>query len=150
MRISFLFLLATLAVPASAELYQWKDEQGRVHYSDLKPVGTQVRTLPQKPAPASDTTSSSPDDSQARKERQRRLADILRKEDEEREAQSRRAAADRAKHQQECLKHRKYLQEIEGRRIYDEGKNGERIFVDDKTRDARVREIEQALAEYCS
>lgn len=150
MRISLLFFAAALAAPATAELYQWKDEQGRTHYSDRKPAGTQVRTLPQKQSSASDNASSPTDDSQARKERQRRLADVLRKEDEEREAESRRKAAETAARQQECRKLRQHLQSIEGRRVYEEGESGERIFLDDTTRDARVREMQQSLAEHCS
>ena len=40
MRRANLFVISLLvALPAAAEIYQWRDTQGRVHYSDMPPAG---------------------------------------------------------------------------------------------------------------
>lgn len=38
-------LLWTLACPVSAEIYQWKDENGKVHFGDNKPGHTEFETV---------------------------------------------------------------------------------------------------------
>jgi len=38
-------LLWVLACPASAEIYQWKDENGKVHFGDNKPGHTEFETV---------------------------------------------------------------------------------------------------------
>lgn len=41
----FFCLLWTLACPALAEIYQWKDENGKVHFGDTKPGHTEFETV---------------------------------------------------------------------------------------------------------
>lgn len=36
-RLSLLVLSLTLALPAAAQVYQWRDAQGRINYSDSPP-----------------------------------------------------------------------------------------------------------------
>ncbi|WP_332674205.1 DUF4124 domain-containing protein [Aromatoleum sp.] len=44
-RINLLVISLFLAAPACAEIYQWRDAQGQVHYSDTPPAGANARTL---------------------------------------------------------------------------------------------------------
>lgn len=44
-RINLLVISLFLAAPAFAEIYQWRDAQGQVHYSDTPPAGTNARPL---------------------------------------------------------------------------------------------------------
>lgn len=44
-RINLLVISLFLAAPACAEIYQWRDAQGQVHYSDTPPAGTNARAL---------------------------------------------------------------------------------------------------------
>src|SRR5690554_3240034 len=45
-----LLALASLCAPASAQVYQWRDEQGRLHFSDRHP--DHGHDLPEQAAPA--------------------------------------------------------------------------------------------------
>ena len=47
-RLSLLVLSVTLALPAAAQVYQWRDAQGRINYSDSPPPTGAVKTV--KPA----------------------------------------------------------------------------------------------------
>lgn len=44
-RINLLVITLVLAAPAVAEIYQWRDAQGQVHYSDAPPAGANARTV---------------------------------------------------------------------------------------------------------
>lgn len=47
-RLSLLVLSLTLALPAAAQVYQWRDAQGRINYSDSPPPTGAAKTV--KPA----------------------------------------------------------------------------------------------------
>lgn len=48
LRLSLLALSLTLALPAAAQVYQWRDAQGRINYSDTPPPSGAAKTV--KPA----------------------------------------------------------------------------------------------------
>ncbi len=73
-------LLLILPCFVQAEMYQWRDEQGQIHFSDRAPAQIQAdeMALPEvqngyKPAAVSPTERSSDADSAADKRRQRAL-----------------------------------------------------------------------------
>ena len=45
LRLSVLIVSLLAALPAAAQIYQWKDAQGRTHYSDTPPPKEPVRTI---------------------------------------------------------------------------------------------------------
>lgn len=54
-RLSLLVLSMTLALPAAAQVYQWRDAQGRINYSDTPPPAGAAKTVKpaaRSPAPA--------------------------------------------------------------------------------------------------
>ncbi|WP_041646597.1 DUF4124 domain-containing protein [Aromatoleum aromaticum] len=51
-RINLFVITLLVALPAGADIYQWRDAQGRVHYSDTPPAGENATTLRQAVAPA--------------------------------------------------------------------------------------------------
>ncbi len=63
-RVNLLVISLFLAAPAFAEIYQWRDAQGQVHYSDTPPVGTNARPLreTQRPANARQSAETVGDD----------------------------------------------------------------------------------------
>lgn len=141
-------LLLTAALPASAELYQWKDAQGRTHFSDRKPDGPgAVTTLPQaKPAPTAKTDSPSQAE---RQERLRALSQAREAERLEQEAEAQRREETERKKQEACREVREHLASLEGRRVYELDEKGQRVFVDDATRDIRVAAMERQYREHC-
>lgn len=50
-RVPLLVMSLLLALPATAQVYQWRDAQGRMNYSDTPPPSAPAKTL--KPAPRS-------------------------------------------------------------------------------------------------
>ena len=44
-RLSLLALSLTFALPAAAEIYQWRDAQGRINYSDTPPAAQNAKKL---------------------------------------------------------------------------------------------------------
>ncbi len=54
-----LLLIPALAAPAAAELYQWTDDNGKVHFSDQQPANGKARAIP-KPEPLRTGTGAAP------------------------------------------------------------------------------------------
>lgn len=136
-----------LAVTAHAQVYQWRDAEGRLTYGDQPPPGVDavlVRTHPaagsnaraaEAPAPApaaeaSDSTTLS--------------------------AAERMAVAERAREREEararaCQETRNYLVALEsGQRIARFNEKGEREFLDDKARFEQIERTRQTLRENCN
>lgn len=62
--IFFLLLLATFASPSSAEIYQWKDENGNIQFSDTRPIDVTPKTY----SPLSGVTHENRDSEKLNKE----------------------------------------------------------------------------------
>jgi len=60
-RINLLVISLALAAPAFAEIYQWRDAQGQVHYSDTPPAGTNARALRETQRPVNAPRSAEAD-----------------------------------------------------------------------------------------
>ena len=159
-----LALGAALSAPATAQ-YVWRDAQGQRVYSDRPPPAdvpaSQRLRSPNAPAvPSSQTTlsagprldapgpSAKPGSDVADKEfqfRKRRLeqAETARKAEEAQTVANQNAAA--------CSAARKQLENLEsGRRIAVVNEQGEREFLDDNQRAARMDETRETLRKQCS
>lgn len=64
-RLNVLILGLLLALPASAQIYQWRDAQGNVHYSDTPPPSEKVRTVKDRTPPPPVVHETAPADSAA-------------------------------------------------------------------------------------
>ncbi|BAL24159.1 DUF4124 domain-containing protein [Azoarcus sp. KH32C] len=58
-RASLLLLSLLFALPAAADVYQWRDAQGRINYSDTPPTQGNVQTIRKSPRPGAPTTEES-------------------------------------------------------------------------------------------
>lgn len=160
--IHLIVLAATLltALPASAQIYGWKDKDGRTHYGDTPPPSVEATPVRVPRAPPSPPPSPAPDGasgadgrdpaspgSVAERERafrERRAAAA--------EAQS--AAAEEATRRQEreryCSAARNELAALRaGQRMARFNARGEREFLDDDTRAAEIQRLEQQTSERC-
>lgn len=148
--------LCLAAVPVQAELYKWTDAQGRVHFTDRKPAeGGKVETLrtPQVTPPggrdAGWSSSSSAESQKSVLDRQKRMADILAQEREQQEAAQARKKKEEVERLKKCHEARDYRRNAQGARLYEIDPKGERVFMDDKAYDAHMRELENAIKEFC-
>ncbi|MDX9885185.1 DUF4124 domain-containing protein [Thauera sp.] len=162
------FAVALLAaLPALAQIYNWKDKDGRVHYGDTPPPtgevsvirGTPMATPAVAPAPPPESagtpgatdTSTAPQPSRpptlAERERafrERRAAEA------EAQAKTEEEATREAERQRFCEQARNQIGALEsGQRVSRFNAAGEREFLDDAARSAELARLQQQLAEHC-
>ncbi len=159
MKTSFPLLLALfITTPAMAELYQWKDENGRVHFSDKKPgnnasaVSALKQPDAQRPSghnaedtPATNTTASP-------EARSQRMLQVMKQERELREQEQKTAEKNRQDREARCASLRSRLNSMDGRRMYrraTEEEGGGIHFIDDKERAELEQRIKTEIAEKC-
>lgn len=140
-------VLACLPYQLSAEVYQWTDDQGRVHFGDRPPQQAKARELriqqPQKLNP----------DGEDHAARMKELDSFFQRRQAEREKQAQTVAeekareAERAKACQQMLAQLKYMERVSV--FYELNENGERVFLDDETGDRHRREFRQQYNTHC-
>lgn len=153
------------ALPAAAQIYSWKDKDGRVHYGDTPPATGEINMIKGvpavKPAPApaaAPADASAAEDSTATQDpsrpptlaereqafRERRAAQA------EAQAKAEEEAARDAERQRFCEQARNQLGALEsGQRVSRFNAAGEREFLDDAARSAEVARLKQQVAEHC-
>lgn len=126
------------AWPTAAQIYEWRDAQGMLNYSDRPPAGVAAKLV--KPGNIGAATASAPADESAEPqtpswmERDRELRERRAQAAEARARadQERRLAAER---EADCDRARGQLQALEsGQRISRFNARGEREILDDETR----------------
>ncbi|UYP31650.1 DUF4124 domain-containing protein [Pseudomonas sp. Z8(2022)] len=136
-----LLIAALLPTLATAEIYRWTDEQGRVHFSERPVAGAEtVKVKPQVVERDAQTRE--------REARTQRFYDARREEQQQAEAT---AATRRQERNNECRDLRQRLAQIpEGYSYYREGADGERIYYSDKETDAARRQLREWIAQRCT
>lgn len=172
-----LILCLLVAFPASAQIYQWKDAQGRTHYSDTPPPTEPVKTLQAKPRAPIVPNEETPPAAEAGAETQAGEAAAEEKKPAEGKAEAakpqtaaekdaefrkRRAAeaeaADKAaKERQRAEDMRRSCDQARGqlaalqnsRRVTRYNASGEREFLDDSARAAELERTQKYIADNC-
>jgi hypothetical protein len=159
-----LTLMAAIYASGAAAQWAWKEENGRVVYSDRPPppnVKIQILRQPAGPAPAPESQSAAGDASKAGadkgasnapktlaerdmefRKRQQERADAERKAQEEQQKSAARAA--------DCERSRGYLKSLEdGVRIAKTDASGNREFLDDAQRAAETERARKLVEATC-
>jgi hypothetical protein len=144
-----LALVALLAATAlNAQVYEWKDEKGKTHYSDKPPVGAPRATRITEAGPP---PSAAPGNSTQKTTADRELE--FRKRQKESQA-----SADNAKKEQtasvdkkdNCENARRMLETLEsGERIALRDDKGERYYMDDSQRQQEAARMRQMIQSSC-
>ena len=144
-RIAFLVAALSLALSASAQIYQWKDESGKTVISDKPPAG-QVR---QQKQIESDTPSQNG-------QKQKSLADRemefrkRQKESQEHSEKAKKEETSTAEKRENCDLARRQLQALEsGERITMRDDKGERYFVEDAQREQEIGKARRFIDSNC-
>lgn len=136
-------LCIALLLPAlaTAEIYRWTDEQGRVHFGQRPVAGAEpVEVRPQ--------VVERDEHTREREARSRRFHEARR---EERQQATAAAAQQREQRAAECRDLRRRLTQMpEGYSYYREGAGGERIYYSDGELDTARRQLRDRIAERCS
>lgn len=156
MRCTAVLLLVLLAGTAgAAEIYTWKDRDGRVNYADNPPSGsTQARTLSGRdtepvtalatqPAAAESAPKSVADQDLEFRKRQAEAA--------EQKAKAAKEAAAAEEKQKNCERARIQLKALEsGQRVAQFNAKGEREFLDDAQRAQAIASAKKAADSWCN
>jgi len=128
-------LLIACAFHAEAQMYKCVDERGATRYADQPGPGCKPAAI--KPSPPISGEMRAPREDFAGQEAE------LRRRQLEREAA---AAQERQALAQRCAKARdEYNTLTSGLRIIKRNEKGERVFVDDATRDTRIAKLQQDM-----
>lgn len=136
-------LLAASAV--NAQIYQWKDEQGKTIISDKPPVGSVAKS--RKIETSAPDSSANPSKSIADRdlEFRKRL-----KESETQADTAKKEKADAAAKKDNCERAQKHLQVLQsGERIALRDDKGERYFMDDAQRLQEQAKANEAVKAHC-
>ncbi|MDR1423748.1 MAG: DUF4124 domain-containing protein [Azoarcus sp.] len=163
-----LLVFALAALPANAEIYTWKDKDGKPHFADIPPTGINAqpvgKTFAPPPAteagdapapaaegeaatPASDIPKAAPAKTRAERDlefRQQRAAAAEAQTKAEKDAAhaARRAQdCERAKNQRAAL--------INGQRAARPTENGGRVFLTQEERTAEISRVQEMIDAFC-
>lgn len=133
-----------LALPVSAGVYKWVDEQGRVHYGD-RPESQ--RAAPVEIRPPAGSPPPAPRD---RGDRQRRLSNTLESDRVKRLEDRRRQEARKAELTQRCNLARDRMRRFESAGyLYDLDAAGERRVLNETQRRQATRKVQADIEKYC-
>lgn len=141
-----LWLLLFIAFPLQAAVYQWTDENGRVHFSD-RPTHESATEKTIRTSPGGSSQSSSPVDW---KQKRQRMLDVYEQERaEKREAKAKRKE-ERKERKRQCREARvRYENYRTAGAIYDLDDEGERTFLDKQQRKQYLAELKADVERYC-
>ena len=139
-------LVALLVFPLQAAVYQWTDENGRVHFSD-RPTheSAQQKRMPKSAAPP--RSDAMPVE---RKQRRQRLLEVY-----ENERAEKREAAAKAKQEKEERKRRCHNARVDYENyssaggIYETGEDGQRTYLDKQQRQDYMSKLRARVDKYC-
>jgi hypothetical protein len=142
----FLVVALCLALPASAQIHQWKDENGKTVISDKPPVGyVPAKKQPGNSAPAEQAAPKQP--SLADREMEFRKRQKEAQENAEKVKKEEAAAAEKTEN---CQSARRQLQALEsGERIALRNDKGERYYMDDAQREQETLKVKRFLETGC-
>ena len=136
-----LLIAALLPTLATAEIYRWTDEQGRVHFGQRPVAGAEpVQVKPQ--------VVERDEHTREREARSQRFYEARREEQQQATAA---AASQREARASECRELRTRLAQMpEGFRYYREGASAERIYYRDEETDTSRRQLRERKSQRCA
>lgn len=155
-----LLALAALLLPltATAQIYQWKDANGKVHYSDQPPPATakQERTFTPRlpPAATAAAASAGADAPPAADSVQDQEAAFKQRQVEQEEARAQQdkenAAANERKRNCEMAKGNLRNLETGGRQVRFDPQTGERAYLSDAEVSDAINDARRAVDQWCA
>lgn len=152
-----LVLIAALAFSASApaQMYKWKDANGRIRYGDTPPPGVNATPIrgPSSYAPSAAPAADAKNHKDGKKDKPLTPEQAFEKRQKERADAEQKAAKERADAEAKrmnCEQAQAQLRSIDsGQRIAMINAAGERVYLDDDQRAAARSRAQQAVADWC-
>jgi hypothetical protein len=144
--LTVLGLMLGAAVQLQAAVYQWTDEQGRVHFSDRptheEATEKQIHTAPERPA-----NQSLPD---ARKQKRQRMLDVYEHERAEKREAAAKEKQQREERKRRCINARvRYENYNSAGYLYEMDENGKRTYLDEGQREGYIAKLKAEVERYC-
>lgn len=146
LKVFALLLPLILAFPASAQIYEWRDVDGKVIYSDKPPPGVDAKLIRRGALPAP-TASPQPTKSLAEKEVEFRERQAEAAEKKEKKSQEKLKAAQRAERCQQAREHLKILKSAD--RVLTKTEDGPAKQLRPSQRKAETEKAQKVIAEDC-
>lgn len=153
-RIAIVFAALLIPATAFAQIYQWKDANGKVHYSDQPPPASvkQERTLTHRLGVTAGAPSSSsapaPTQSIQDQESDFRERQVEREEARVSQEQEAGAAAERSRNCEAAQGNLRNLQ-VGGRTVRYDQKTGERVYMNEDELVQVQKDAQRAVDEWC-
>jgi hypothetical protein len=143
---SLLLVSLLISLPLSAGIYQWRDEQGQMHYGD-RPPDTTAEPLQLRSTPAPAQPSPSED---SRRRTQKRLLEIYREERRQKQAEAERQRQQQAERQENCRRTRqRYARFERAGGIYQKDDQGGRNYLDQAAREQYMQDLRADVRRWC-
>ena len=146
-RLTFLSIALLVSTLAQAQIYQWKDKDGRVVISDKPPTGAKVERKRGGDASSSSSTPAPEQKSLSEQEMEFRKRRKEAQEKEEKEQKTQQQAQQKQKY---CTGLKNRLQTYQsGERVALRDDKGERYFLEDNQRAQEIQEMQQQMEQSC-
>jgi hypothetical protein len=146
LKFSLFLLLLLFSVNATAEIYRWVDENGRVQFGDRPPpdgeTSDEVDIPDQKPA----TEKTAPVD---RKQARDRLLEQYQRERDEKKAAVAKKRQVKKQNKIRCNYARDRLSRYQGGRLYVPQENLQRKYLSDEEREAALARVRAEVKKWC-
>ncbi len=134
-------------MPATAEIYKWTDERGRVYYSDKAP-DVRAKSLD---IDAGSSTNNMPPDEAKRRENTRRLLRAFEEERRIKQKQEQQQQTEEAERKKRCVQAHDRLQRYRhAGALYELDDQGNRRILDDEQRRQAEVQAAQAVTKWCN
>jgi Domain of unknown function (DUF4124) len=138
----FAFTLLLVALPASAEIYQWKDENGKTVFSERAPQGAKSTVVKPKTSP--------PSTAAIEKLKAQTAPPKQPAEDPAKNAADKAAEPTPEEKKANCAKSRATLTKLhDNPRLRYKQENGELAYLPEEDRQQRIKETEANIAKWC-
>jgi hypothetical protein len=144
-----------LSLTASADIYQWKDAEGRTQYSDQPPSDRPARLI--KSGVSMQTVAEKSDSGAEDKAEKKGPKSLTEKDQESRkrkidaEKTEKESAAKAAEKKANCTQSRDQMKTLEeGGRIYKRDEKGEKNYLDDKALVKEMSDAKANVSKYCN
>lgn len=146
-RFALSLAISLVALSATAQVYSWKDADGKIHYSDQPPAGKSKDSRKLGPAVQAPEGAAEARQAQAEKAIEERKDSQKAKEAAAKAEKDKAAAAEK---KQQCERAKTALSGLEsGATRFTTGPNGERVALDGAARAAEVANARKAADSWC-
>jgi hypothetical protein len=140
-------LIALLSSPLQAAVYQWTDDQGRVHFSDRPTHESATEKKVRVPPANAPSRQTIPED---RKALRQRMLDVYEQERAEKREAAVKRKQERKERKRKCLSARaRYDMYNNAGSIYDYTEDGERKYLNKEDRKEYISQLKADMKRYC-